>query len=342
MKHVAADGGTSSHPTPFVLPYTLRPTGNRGQAIAAMNTQRLPGHSHASGKLAGRLWVLAAALLWSSSGLFVKAGAFDDWSDSVRGPMMAFWRAAFAAMVLLPMVRRPRWNRCLVPLTLLFTVMCITYLTAMTLTTAANAIWLQATAPWWVFLLSVTLLREPVARRDLVPLAFGVLGVSLILGFEFGVFTPGQGARNMFGVVCGLGSGVGYAGVVMLMRRLRDENAAWLVALCHVVAVAAMLPWVLCLGIRPTLVQLVVLAAFGILQMAVPYVFLIRGLRTISGQEAVAITLLEPVLMPLWVYLTGMETPNWWTVAGATLILVGLVLRYALAPWLWAKPSAGE
>ena len=288
-----------------------------------MNPPDSPPCPAAPSKLAGRLWILAAALMWSSCGLFVKAGVFDDWSPGMQGPLLAFWRALFAGLVLVPMIRRPRWNVYLVPLTACFTVMSVAYLVAVTRTTAANAIWLQATSPWWVFLLSVFLFREPVARRESIPLLFGLLGVGTILFFEI------QGQAKL-GVVCGLASGITYAAVVLFMRKLRHENPAWLVALCHLVAATVILPWVLFLGVWPSPGQLAVLVGFGVFQMAIPYVFLIRGLRHVSGQEAVAIALLEPVLMPLWVFLLGWETPRWWTVAGAALILVGLVLRYVV------------
>lgn len=277
----------------------------------------------------GRLWVVAAALMWSSCGVFVKAGAFDDWPPSASGALLAFWRSLFAALVLLPLVRRPRWNVQLLPLTVCFTVMCITYLSAVALTTAANAIWLQSTAPWWVFLLSVLLLREPVARRELIPLGLGMLGVGTILGFELH-------GEDQLGVACGLAAGVGYGGVLILLRRLRSESSTWLVALCHSVAAVAILPWVIYQAILPSPGQLAVLAAFGVFQMALPYLCMTRGLRTISSQEAAAIALVEPVLMPLWVLLLGIETPRWWTVMGASLILVGLVLRYGVIELLAA------
>ena len=47
--------------------------------------------------------------------------------------------------------------------------------------------------------------------------------------------------------------------------------------------------------------------------------------------------MLEPVLMPLWVYVAGMETPQWWTVAGASIILAGLFLRYAVLEGLLVR-----
>ncbi len=276
-------------------------------------------------KLAARLQILVAALMWSSGGLFAKAPVFECWDKDTRGLMLAFWRAAFAAAVLTPMIRRPKWDIRLVPMTLCFSAMCVLYLSAMVLTTAANAIWLQATAPWWVFLLSIVAFREPVVRRDLVPLAFGFLGVGIILAFEL-VVQP----QNRLGVVCGVLSGITYAAVIMFTRKLRDHDAAWLVGLNHIVATTLMLPLMLSLGIWPSPLQLAVLAAFGAFQMGIPYVLITRGLRTISSQEAVGICLLEPVVNPLWVFLAWGEVPAWWTRVGAALILAGLVLRYAL------------
>jgi drug/metabolite transporter (DMT)-like permease len=288
-----------------------------------MNAPHSPPDACTPNKVAGRLWALAAALLWSTGGLFAKLPVWGDWPLEAQGPLFAFWRALFASLVLVPMIRRPRFRVHLVPLTLVFTFMNVTYLVALTRTTAANAIWLQSTAPWWVFLLSVLVLREPIVRRDLVPLGFGLLGVGTILFFEV------QGQAR-FGVACGLASGIGYALVLMFMRRLRSLNSAWLVALNHAVAALALLPWVIYVGRWPSPGQLLVLVGFGALQMGIPYTFMLRALRSISTQEAAAIALIEPVLNPLWVFVLGLETPAWWSVVGAALILIGLVLRYVV------------
>ncbi len=300
-----------------------------------MNSSNRTPAAPSGSQLTGRLWVIAAALLWSSCGVIVKAGYFDfdEWGRGASGPLLAFWRGLFATLVLLPFVRRPRWDVRLVPLCVCFLVMSITFLTAMVLTTTANAIWLQATSPWWVFLLSVLLLREPVVRRDLVPLAFGAAGVGWILCFEI----RSENVQEILGVVCGVLSGVTFGSVLLFMRRLRGHQPAFLVALCHAAVAVVMLPWVVAVGIWPTLPQLGLLAVFGAFQMAVPYLFMIRGLRHIRTQEAVAIGLLEPVLMPLWVYLLGLETPHWWTVVGASLILAGLLLRYVVMEWIGGR-----
>jgi drug/metabolite transporter (DMT)-like permease len=94
------------------------------------------------------------------------------------------------------------------------------------------------------------------------------------------------------------------------------------------VAAAVLLPFVWMSDQWPSAAQLDVLAAFGLVQMAVPYLLFARGLRYVSAQEAAMIALVEPVVMPVWVYLAWGERPALWTIAGAALILVGLVVRF--------------
>ena len=281
--------------------------------------------------MAGRLWVALAAIMWSSSGLFAKATTFEVWPPESRGLLLAFWRAAFAGMLLLPAVRKPKWDARLVPLCFAFLVMNITYLSAMSLTTAANAIWLQSTAPWWVFLVGVLLLGEPFPADQRLPLVLGGIGLAIILAFEL------QG-QAQGGVLCGLVSGFSYAGVVLSLRALRGLDTVWIVSLALLVTAAALLPYVIYKNAWPSLGQLPVLAGFGFFQMALPYVFFARGLRAITSQEATVIGLLEPILLPIWVFLVWDELPAPWTLVGGGLILAALVLRYAV-PWLRARRS---
>ncbi|MGD9720445.1 MAG: DMT family transporter [Pirellulales bacterium] len=297
-----------------------------GPTLTADAAGAATAHTAAPSVLAGRWWVVASAVLWSSSGLFAKAPLFDDWPLAERGILLAFWRALFAGVLLIPAVRRPRWDRKLIPLCVAFTAMNVTYLSAMTTTTAANAIWLQSTAPWWVFLVGVIVLREPFAPSERFPLVIGGLGLGIILYFQ----AQGQ-ART--GILLGLLSGFSYSGVVLSLRALRNQDAVWLVVVCHLAAAAALLPFVAQSGTWPTGWQLPVLAAFGLFQMALPYVFFARGLRAITSQEATGIGLLEPLLLPLWVYLAWGETPAGSTLVGGGLILTGLALRYLVPMW---------
>jgi drug/metabolite transporter (DMT)-like permease len=209
----------------------------------------------------------------------------------------------------------------LVPLVTSFAAMTACYLSAVVLSTAANAIWLQSTSPFWVLLFAVLVFRQPVVRRDLFPVICAAFGVGLILWFELQ-------SKDWSGVICGVASGLFFALVVSFMSQLREENGPWLVALCNGLAALALLPWVVSQHVWPSWGQFAALAAFGAFQMAVPYLCLARGLQTVGSQEAAAITLIEPVLMPVWVYLVWGEVPAVWTIVGAAMILVGLLVRY--------------
>lgn len=263
--------------------------------------------------------------MWSTSALFVKSGVFESWptSDWVpqRSVLLIFWRAVFATLVVLPFVRQPRWTWKLIPAALIFVIMNITFITAMVQTTAANAIWLQNTAPLWVFLVGTTVLRDPVHRRDWPQLGFILAGVTFILSFEL------QG-EDPTGVLWGLAGGVTYAAVVLSLRWLRDVDSAWVIALNHGVTAVVLLPFVYHIGITPTATQLVVLIGFGALQMGLPYLLFTRSIRSLPAHEAAGIVLLEPILVPTWVWLLGMEDPKWWTIVGGALIFAGLAVRY--------------
>lgn len=278
-----------------------------------------------------RFLVVAAALLWSTSGFFTKSHLLEGWP----GPVLAFWRALFASLVLVPLVRRPQWSWRLIPATALFALMNYTYLSAMVQGTAANAIWLQCTAPVWVLIVGVLVFREPAVLGDWLLILCSAAGVLLILVCEL---SAAAGA-SLSAVSYGLASGVFYAGVVLSLRQLRNLEAAWIVALNHVVTAIALAPFlwqrdavtgVLEIHFWPAGMQWFLLAGLGIVQMGLPYVLFARSLKSIPGHEASGIGLIEPVLVPVWVFLLTRdhERPAWWTLAGGGFIFLGLLVRY--------------
>jgi drug/metabolite transporter (DMT)-like permease len=285
-------------------------------------------------QLRGRLLIVSAAVLWSTSALFAKSPVLEAWPPEVRGPLMAFWRALFGGLVLVPFIRRPQWNGRLVPAALCFAAMNLTFLQALTWTTGANAIWLQYTAPLWVFLVGVFWLGEKATGRDVWMVVCGMLGVATILVLE--TERALQSGGDLSGIMWGLASGVGFAAVVLTARAMRRVDPAWLMVLNFLTTAALMLPYVVAIGIWPTWPQLAWMAAFGGLQMGLPYVLFTRGLRHVTAHEASVIALLEPLLVPLWVYAAWRASPtyrapSWWTFVGGALILIGLLVRYAIA-----------
>jgi len=275
----------------------------------------------------GRLMIVGAAVLWSTSGFFAKAPWFDSWPLESRGLMLGFWRSLFAVVILVPFVRRPQWHPALISMCLCFGCMVWAFMTAMIHGPAANAIWLQYLAPAWVMLLGVLLLGERVTESDVRMLICCLAGVMLILGMEL------QSSSSLWATIMGIVSGLAFAGVVLHMRALRHMESTWLMALNHGATVLILLPWAWRQTGSVTLPAYAALAFFGVFQMSLPYLMFARGVRTLGSPEASVLTLLEPIFVPVWVFVawhhhTSYQAPPWWTWAGGALILTGLLMRY--------------
>src|SRR5262245_8790316 len=283
----------------------------------------------------GRLYVVLAAVLWSTSGAFTKLLREDTPlglnSPAVSPLQMACFRALFAGLVLLPAlrVRDISFRPLMLVMVVCFALMNTTFVSSMALGKAADAILLQYTAPMWMYLACVGWLGEPADRRSLITVFIGLAGIAVII--TGGLFAPGDGepaaAPALVVLALGLGSGLTYAGVLICLRVLRDQAAPWLTVQNHLFAALVLVPFVWAAS-APTLAQWGVLFLFGAVQMGLPYFLMARGLRSVSPQEAGAITLLEPILNPLWAFLVAGETPSLWTLGGGAFILGALAWRY--------------
>lgn len=284
---------------------------------------------------AGRLCILLAAILWSLSGAFTKAltqttifgvdkPAIEPLElGGLTVPIqIAFYRAFFAGLVLVPTLRRGdiRIKPLMFAMLLCFALMNATFISAQALGTAANAILLQNSAPFWMLLASVYWFGEKVERRSVVSLFAGMIGIGIIIVGEWS-------GGNALVVGIGLFSGFTYAGVILGLRALRDLAPAWLTVWNHLLGSLVLLPFVILLE-PPSWPQLGTLFLFGSIQLGLPYWLMARGLRSVSAPEAGALTLLEPILTPLWTFFVADETPQLWTWIGGAVILLALAYRY--------------
>jgi drug/metabolite transporter (DMT)-like permease len=289
-----------------------------------------PDASHLQHAARGRWLILAAGVFWSLSGVITKSLPLDPLT-------IAFYRGLFAGLALLPLV--PHRNRVyrpvMIPLGLIFGAMTATYLGAVKLTTAANAIYLQYTATFWLVPLGMIFLRERPDRRTRVGIALAMVGIALIVGWGYDG-RPGEWK----GVLLGLASGLGFAAVATGMRGLRDLDPIWLSAVYHLLGAFSLGIWMTLAGdgiSLPTFNQALVLLVFGVIQMALPYVLFARGLREISTSEAGLIALVEPILNPVWVVLVVGERPALPTLVGGLFLLSGVAARY------WpTRPTASD
>jgi drug/metabolite transporter, DME family len=293
-----------------------------------------------------RTALIVAAVLWSLGSVFMRLlreplglGLHDPALSPLQ---IAFYRGLFGGGLVLATVARSdvKFQPRMLAMMVIFTVMSGLYLSALALGPAANAIFLQNTAPLWVYVFAVVLLGERSERRGWETVLLGAAGAVVIVAGNWPRdLPPAEQQTQVLILFMGVGSGVVYAFVVLFLRSLREHSAAWLVALnllgtaltlgAFVLVTsgpAAFVEWVT----APSWKQLLVLAVFGAVQMALPYYLFARSLRHVSPHEAAIITLLEPLLNPVWAYLItpDKDTPNVWMFAGGGLILLALVWRY--------------
>ncbi len=279
-----------------------------------------------SAVLRARLLLVAASLLWSVAGVVVKSPLLSSIPLESRGPILACFRALFAGLVLLPFSKNRQWHWGLVPAIATFTLMNATYVTGMTRTSAAAAIFLQYTSTGWAAIASYFWLKERFERTTLLPLCGAMLGIYWIVA---GDSESGDFVGNLLALI----SGFFYAGVVVSLRALRNQDSTWLTAVIHLGAGICIAPWLLLVGVDLSAAQWVTIAALGALQMGVPYMLFAKGVRVVGTTEAALITVLEPILNPVWTWLVwGVPLDrNLWI--GGSLILGTLLLKYAIDYW---------
>lgn len=257
--------------------------------------------------LRSRLLILTAAVLWSTAGAAIKSSGLDAWQ-------IAGGRSLVAGLLLLAVVREARvlpTLRVLV-VSVAYAVTVILFVLATKLTTAANAIFIQDTAPLWVLLLSPWLVRELPTRGELLALPVYAAGLGL---FFLDELTAGQIAGNLVAAV----SGLAFALSILGLRILRHQGPAALVY-GNLVAAAVALPlWPS--GPTPTPGDLGIVLYLGIFQLGLAYLAFSRGVTGTPAIEASLLILLEPVLNPIWTFLIVGERPGPWAVAGGAVVL---------------------
>jgi len=279
----------------------------------------------------GRLLILSAAVLWSTSGFFAKSPTLLEIPVESRALTLAFWRAVFATLVLLLFVRRWQFDWRMLPMATCFAAMTWSFLSALVHAEAGLAIWLQYLAPAWVVIFAWLFFREAPDPTSRWMLAFALTGLLVILASQLLALAQ----RSNWGIAAGLLSGVFFAWVVIFLRRLRHLDALMLVLVNQAVTALVLLPVNLQLGHWPVGPQWFFLAGFGVFQMGLPYLLFALGLRYVTSHEASGLGMLEPLLVPAWVFLAWRNLPDYqapdrWTLIGGGFILFGLLLQLVL------------
>ena len=263
----------------------------------------------------GIIYIVIAMVLFSTGGLFIKlidANAFT----------ITFGRALIAGLIFLPFIqwKKIRISKSYVMLVIAYCYLCIMFVTTTKMTTAANAIILQCTAPLWLYLFYVIVKGKKITKRDLVPRIFILLGIVAILGESDG--------GNLFGNLLALSNGIAYAFVQYNMEKDYPFSDASVIGLNNIVlclAILVLLPQNLAFS-GLTVQGWLGIIFLGVFQIGVSYLFFFKGVRLISALKASIVSLLEPILNPIFVFIFVGEMPSIVSLIGFGIIFFGIFL----------------
>jgi DME family drug/metabolite transporter len=269
----------------------------------------------ASARTWARLYLIIAAVGWSTSGLLLKSLPGVHWLA------IAGVRSAFGSLLFVRGFSRPRPPLAkLIPAMLLYLFLVSTLMGSMQLGTAAQGIWLQYIAPAVVALWVWRVQKQRLRPAETLAVALTIVAVGFIA-------TGGSGAAHRQSVLLGVLSGFGFGFFILLLKSLEAVPPASIFLWTNLCTAGVLLPVLAITGVPlPTSAHdLGLLAIMGLGQLCLPYYFFQRGLAHTAPVAASLIALLEPILNPIWVYLVIGEAPSHRVIAGCVLIGVGLV-----------------
>jgi drug/metabolite transporter (DMT)-like permease len=283
-----------------------------------MDPPALPASRKMTAGLKYRIMLLGAACLFSTGGAAIKAASLSGWQ-------VASFRSGVAALALLALLPEARkgWGPRVLPAALAYACTLVLFVHSTKLTTAANAIFLQSTAPIYLLLLGPVLLAERIRKSDLLFITVLAFGMGLFfVGTETAATAPDPRRGNVYAAF----SGVAWALTIASLRWLGKRAGSGASPMAAVVtgnslAFLAALPMALPVE-RIGVGDALVLVYLGVVQVGLAYVFMTRALRHIPAFEAGALILIEPVLNPIWAWLVHGERPGNWAAAGGAVILL--------------------
>ncbi len=270
-----------------------------------------------SNRQKGIVLLLLTAVLWSLGGMLIKGVTWN-------GIAVAGMRSAIAACVILCFIGKPNFKFTLprIGATISYAATVLLFVMATKMTTAANAILLQYTAPIYAALLGAWLLKERVYKKDIMCIVVIFCGMILF-------FVDGLKGGNIVGDLFALLSGVSFGVMSVFMRMEKDNDPMQSVFWGNILTFMITAPFMRELTF--TMPNVVGILLLGIFQLGLSYVIYSKAIKHVTALEAVLIPIVEPLLNPIWVMLLQKEVPTLYAIIGGSIVLIGVTVR-AISP----------
>ena len=271
--------------------------------------------------LAGQGAVLLCALLWSTSGLFIK---MVDWHPMVITGIRSFiaaltmlgFRTFFSKPGAQKSKKGPLWAAGFA-----YSLTMFTFVIANTLTTAANVIVLQYSAPVWAALLGWLLIKEKPHWQHWLALVcvFGGFAIFFRDGFSISM---GSSMGDLIAVL----SGLFFGAHSIFMRMQKDANPADSMLLAHIISFVISIPFIFIYPPNLNPQSVLPIIYMGIVQIGCASLLYSYGLKRITAVQAMLTAIIEPLLNPVWVYIILGERPTVSALIGGAIILIAVLI----------------
>lgn len=260
------------------------------------------------------VFLVLAAVLWSFGGLLIKSVTWNPMA-------IAGVRSAISVLVLLAVIRKKHFTFSFSQIAgaVFYAATMITFVCANKLTTAANAIILQYTAPIYVALLGIWLLKEKVQLSDWIVIIAAILGICLF-------FIDKVSIGNQLGNILALISGVTFALMIVFLRMQKDSFPISSVFMGNILTAVLMTPFMF-YAVPKDVNSWGALVLLGTFQLGLSYILYSIAIKNATALEAVMIPLMEPVLNPLWVLIFLGEKPTQWAFIGGAIVILSLIIH---------------
>jgi drug/metabolite transporter (DMT)-like permease len=262
------------------------------------------------------LLLIITALLWSTGGLLIK---FVSWNPIA----IAGGRSAVAAILLLIVIRRPRlkWSLPFIFGAFMYAGTVILFVCSNKMTTAANAILLQYTAPIYIAIFGGLILKEKTTSLDWI-----IIGI--VMGGMVLFFLDDLKSGNLWGNVLAILSGVCFAFLVICMRKQKSESPLQSIFWGNVLTALIGIPFML--GGIPNKSGILGILILGIFQLGLSYILYSSAIKHVTAIEGILIPIIEPVFNPVFVLIAYGEIPGFYSIIGGVIIVSAIVFRGVL------------
>jgi drug/metabolite transporter (DMT)-like permease len=256
------------------------------------------------------LFIVIAATLWSTSGVLIKV---ISWQPIA----ILAGRSIFSSIVFLVYLRRlpTQWTRWKALGSVAYILTQFLYIWSTKLTTAANAIFLQYTAPIYVIVLALWFLHEKPSRFDWSSMVIIFIGMILFFGDKLS-------ANGFTGNLLAVASGITSALMNVSLRAQKDGVPAESILAANLFTAIIGVPFIL--HESWTVTNWLILLYLGTIQMGLSFLLFTNAIKHVPALEANLISTLEPVLNPVWVFLFIGEAPGRFALIGGIVVLAGV------------------